>query len=179
MNPNSPDIDQILKLLNKNGKRSRNNSIVFSSEDIMKDLKLICLDKMEDVFHGTKMSARETTKLLNELEQSIMVLKLALESDEELTVAIGDVAKSSMLALFTQYLHLIVDMKDAIKKQGRKFNVSEYIKEQKQKLSTKPTPSKKRKLKKDESDDYESDSDDGTSDEEEDDDEDDEEEDSV
>jgi ribosomal 30S subunit maturation factor RimM len=45
MNPNNPDLDDLIVSLLAN-KRKRSESIVISSDDVVNDIKLVCIDRL-------------------------------------------------------------------------------------------------------------------------------------
>lgn len=166
MNPNNPDIDDLLKILNK--KRNRNDPVI-NSKDVINDFKIISYEKLEDVFKGKTYSNRELTKTLNDLVYTFTTIKTGLE-DDTITVP-KDIDKSTFIAIATVQLQVIEDIKKQSLKDGRTFNISKYITEQKKSLCEKSkmyaveNPKKKRKIIVNE---YEDDSDDGSSEEEDD-----------
>jgi ATP-dependent Lon protease len=165
MNPNNPDINDLLKAINK--KRKRGDEPV-KQEDVILDLRILSLDKLENMFKGKKMSHREVSKLLNDLEYTMSSIKVAIE-DSELDDDFDKVSKSLFLSMLTIHIEEIIDVRKACEKEGRQFNVVDYVKNKREKLETemekkmKGGPPNKRTKK----DDYESDSDDGSSDEDE------------
>lgn len=174
MDPENPNVNDLLKMLNK--KRGRYD---VNSKDIINELKLMSLEKMEEVFLGKKLNNRELSRFLNDLEFTFIAVKLTIEEDTSLK---NDINKSTFIALTDIHIQIIVAMKKALEKEGRKFDILKYIVNERKKIeksmveNQKNKSSKRRKV-----DEYESDSDDGTSvedndDEEEDDEEDDEEE---
>ncbi len=179
MNPNNPDINDLLNAINK--KRKRGEEAV-KQEDIIMDLRILSLEKLENMFKGKKLSPRETSKLLSDLEYTMTSLKVAIE-DSELDNEFDNISKALFLSMLSIHVEEIVDIRKASDKEGRTFNALDYIKTKREKLeselekklrgvnSKKAPPSKRMKK-----DDYESDSDDGSSDEDDSEDEDDEDE---
>jgi hypothetical protein len=171
MNPNNPDINDLLNSINK--KRKRGEQVV-KQEDIIMDLRILSLEKLENMFKGKKLSQRETSKLLSDLEYTMTSLKVAIE-DSEIDNEFDNISKALFLSMLSIHVEEIVDIRKASDKEGRTFNALDYIKTKREKLeselekklrgvNTKKAPPSKRMKK----DDYESDSSDDSSDEEDD-----------
>ena len=164
MNPNNPDIDDLLKALGK--KRGRNEVTIVGSKEVMRDFKQMAIEQFEEAFKGKKISNRELSKLLDDYECTFASITMFLEDN---TIEIDLAHKASVLLLLNVQLSLIGDIREAMEEQGRKFNVLKYLATEKEDLKSKAKSTsepKAKRVKKSKDDDYESDSDDGTSDEE-------------
>jgi len=154
MNPNNPDKDDIKKVLTILSKRSRSESKI-NSEDIITDLKLICIDRMRLEIVSHNLGYKELKNYLNELELTLESIKTVMEEDKKTSSG-----KASLLAMITIHLQLCKDMKNTITKQGRKFNSVNYLDKEKAKLITDTEVLLKQNKKRKIDDEYESDSDD-------------------
>ena len=171
MNPNNPDINDFINAFNNKRKRGKDT---IKQEDIILELRILSLEKLEDMFKTKKLSQRETSNFLNNLEYSLKTLKVSIkESDKEF----DNISKSFFLSILTIHIEEVVDIRKAFDEDDKKFNILEYIKNKHDKLELelekKPlrgSPNKRTKK-----DDYESESDNNSSDEEYNDDNDDEE----
>ena len=159
MNPNNPDIDDLLKSF-KNGKRKRSNTIDVNE---LNELKIICIDRLKADLLKRKLNNKELYKYFNEIEFTLAAVKITLENDTSSNI----VGKQPFIAMVRVHLQLITEMKETMKN-NKTFNVIEYLNLEKKKINVKDkkpvkaSPSKKRKP----TNDYESDSDDETTDEE-------------
>ena len=115
MNPNNPDIDDLLKSF-KNGKRKR-NEIVIDSDEIVTDLKIICIDRLKLDLLKRKLNYKELTNYLNEIEFTLAAVKLSLENDNGTNM----LGKTSFIAMVTVHLQLISEMKDVMTKKTKNF----------------------------------------------------------
>jgi endopeptidase La len=158
MNPNNPDIDDLLKSF-KNGKR-KHNEIVIDSDEIVTDLKIICIDRLKLDLLKRKLNYRELTNYLNEIEFTLAAVKLSLENDNSTNM----LGKTSFIAMVTVHLQLITEMKDVMIKKTKNFNPITFLNEARKKLivEAKNQSSKKKKI----SLEYEDDSENETTDEE-------------
>ena len=143
---NNPDINDLFNIINK--KRKQN-------EEVNVDLQILCLKKIKNMFKDKKLSSREISKRLNDLEYTMNLVKVNLENNN------NNVLFISLLNIFIKE---IVDIRKIMIQEGRHFNILNYIKIKQKKLENELTniPSCKR-LKKNivEEDDekYEEDSD--------------------
>ena len=159
MNPNNPDINDFINAFNNKRKRGKD---AIKQEDIILELRILSLEKLEDMFKTKKLSQRETSKFLNNLEYSLKTLKVAIkESDKEF----DNISKSFFLSILTIHIEEVVDIRKAVDKDDKKFNILEYIKNKHDKLESelekkllRGSPSKRTKK-----DDYESESDNNSS----------------
>jgi hypothetical protein len=143
MNPNNPDIDDLLKSF-KNGKRKR-NEIVIDSDEIVTDLKIICIDRLKLDLLKRKLNYRELTNYLNEIEFTLAAVKLSLENDNGTNM----LGKTSFIAMVTVHLQLISEMKDVMAKKTKNFNPITFLNDTRKKLITeaKNQSSKKKKVR--------------------------------
>ena len=116
MNPNNPDIDDLIKSF-KNGKRKR-NEIVIDSDEIVTDLKIICIDRLKLDLLKRKLNYKELTNYLNEIEFTLAAVKLSLENDNGTNM----LGKTSFIAMVTVHLQLISEMKDVMTKKTKNFS---------------------------------------------------------
>lgn len=164
MNPNNPDIDDLLKNFNKKRKHS-GNVITMSCDDILNNLKLISLEKLEEMFEkmvkDKDMSGRELTKFLSDLEYTFISIKNTLSNDKAYT---DDINKTTFVALINVQINIINEIKTVASKKGKTFNLIKYIKAERKKLEKekKPMPKQKRQKKADK---YETESEEESSDE--------------
>ena len=122
MNPNNPDINDFINAFNNKRKRGKD---AIKQEDIILELRILSLEKLEDMFKTKKLSQRETSKFLNNLEYSLKTLKVAIkESDKEF----DNISKSFFLSILTIHIEEVVDIRKAVDKDDKKFNILEYIK---------------------------------------------------
>jgi endopeptidase La len=160
MNPNNPDINDFINAINNKRKRGINT---INQEYITLELRILSLEKLEDMFKSKKLTNRETSMFLNNLEYSLKALKVSIkDSDREF----DNINKAFFLSILTIHIEEVVDIRKASNKKCNKddnqFNILDYIKNKRDKLASKlekkindGTPNKR--VKKDE---YESDSDD-------------------
>jgi ATP-dependent Lon protease len=139
------NINDLLNIINKKRKLNKEVNV---------DLQILFLKKLENMFKDKKLSTRENSKLLNDLEYNLNSLKVSLEDN------INNVLLISLLNIFIKE---IVDIRKIMIQEGRQFNILNYIKIKQKKLENELTniPSCKR-LKKNISkydDEYEEDSD--------------------
>ena len=154
MNPNNPDKDDIKKVLTILSKRSRSESKI-NSEDVITDLKLICIDRMRLEIVSHNLGYKELKNYLNELELTLESIKTVMEEDKKTSSG-----KASLLAMITIHLQLCKDMKNTITKQGKKFNSINYLDKEKAKLIADTEVLLKQNKKRKIDNEYESDSDD-------------------
>jgi len=152
MNPNNPDLDDLLKSLTKN-KRKR-DYIVIDSNDSINDLKLICIDRLKKDLDKKNYSSKNLKKYLSEIEFTLAMVKDSIENDKE------NNDKSSFIAMITVHLELVQNMKKELSK-DKSLDPIEYLTQAKKNI-TKIQKNKKSKLSE-----YESDSDIDTTDDEE------------
>jgi hypothetical protein len=174
MNPDNPNIDDLLKTLGK--KRGRKDIIIIGSKEVIVEFKILAMKQFQDSFKDKKINNRELSKLLDDYETVFSATQLFIEDN---TLELEKNQKTTVILLLSVQIKLIIEIREEIKKQGRKFNIHSYLKNQIEKLES--------VLEKDQGkhsnkrvrleNDYESDSDAETSDEEEEDEEGDEEED--
>jgi len=167
MNPNNPDLDDLLVSLLSN-KRKRKDSFIISSDDVVNDIKIICIDRLIPFVKELKanhLNSREIIKNLNNLEEMIEAMKISMEDGNNEHSA----EKKSIFVLFSIHLELLKELKMEYLKNGRKFNPIHFLNNKKKKLLESDVNFKQNKNKKQKKDEYESDSEDETSEEEEDD----------
>jgi len=139
---NNPDINDLLTFINK--KRKHNKEVV-KQEDIIFDLQILSLKKLENTFKDKKLSTRENSKLLNDLEYTMTSLKVGIENSE-LNNELDDISKVLFISLLSIYIKEIVDIRKINDKAGRHFNILDYIKNKRTKIENelKKIPSCKR-----------------------------------
>ena len=146
MIPNNPDINDLFNIINKKRKQNKEVNV---------DLQILCLKKLENMFKDKKLSAREISKRLNDLEYTMNLVKVSLENNN------NNILFISLLNIFIKE---IVDIRKMMIQEGRQFNILNYIKIKQKKLKNELTniPSCKR-LKKniveEDDEEYEEDSD--------------------
>jgi len=104
------NINDLLNIINKKRKQNKEVNV---------DLQMLCLKKLENMFKDKKLSARENSKLLNDLEYSMNSIKASLEDN------INNVLLISLLNIFIKE---IVDIRKIMIQEGRQFNILNYIK---------------------------------------------------
>jgi endopeptidase La len=162
MNPDNPNIDDLLKTLGK--KRGRKDIVIIGSKEVIVEFKILAIKQFEDSFKGKKINNRELSKLLDDYEAVFSATQLFIDDN---TIELEKNQKATVMLLLSVQIKLITEIKDEIKNQGRKFNVEMYLKNHREKLEAileKDQNTNKRAKKM--PDDYESDSDAKTSDEE-------------
>jgi hypothetical protein len=147
MIPNNPDINDLLTIINK---KRKHNKEVIKQEDIILDLQILSLKKLENMFKDKKLSIRKNSKLLNDLEYNMTSLKVSIENTE-LNEELDNISKVLFLSLLSIYIKEIVDIRKINDKESRGFNIFEYIKNKRKKIEDelKKIPSYKRLKKKD------------------------------
>lgn len=164
MNPNNPDINDFITAINNKRKRGKE---AINQEDIKLELKILSLEKLEDMFKSKNLSNRETSKFLNNLEYTLKALKVSIkDSDKEF----DNISKAFFLSILTIHIEEIVDIRKASDKDDKRFNILDYIKNKRKKLESQlekklngESSSKRAKNDDDDEnddDDYESESDD-------------------
>jgi ATP-dependent Lon protease len=151
MIPNNPDINDLLTIINK---KRKHNKEVIKQEDIILDLQILSLKKLENMFKDKKLSIRKNSKLLNDLEYNMTSLKVSIENTE-LNEELDNISKVLFLSLLSIYIKEIVDIRKINDKESRGFNIFEYIKNKRKKIEDelKKIPSYKRLKKKDDEED--------------------------
>jgi len=161
MNPNNPDIDDLLKSF-KNGKRKRNNLIVIDSGEYVNELKIICIERLKLDLLNKKLNYKELQKYLSEIEFTLSAVKMSLQNDKNTHIT----DKSSFIAMITIHLQLIIEMKETMHKKGKSFDPIEYLTVTRKKLISENKKNNKSNKKSKVVTEYESDSENETSDEE-------------
>jgi len=151
MIPNNPDINDLLTIINK---KRKHNKEVIKQEDIILDLQILSLKKLENMFKDKKLSIRKNSKLLNDLEYNMTSLKVSIENTE-LNDELDNISRVLFLSLLSIYIKEIVDIRKINDKESRGFNIFEYIKNKRKKIEDelKKIPSYKRLKKKDDEED--------------------------
>ena len=142
MIPNNPDINDLLTIINK---KRKHNKEVIKKEDIIFDLQILSLKKLENMFKDKKLSTRENSKLLNDLEYTMTSLKIGIENTE-LNKEFDNIHKVMFISLINIYIKEIVDIRKINDNEGRHFNILDYIKNKRTKIENelKKIPSCKR-----------------------------------
>jgi ATP-dependent Lon protease len=142
MIPNNPDINDLLTIINK---KRKHNKEVIKKEDIIFDLQILSLKKLENMFKDKKLSTRENSKLLNDLEYTMTSLKVGIENTE-LNKEFDNIHKVMFISLINIYIKEIVDIRKINDNEGRHFNILDYIKNKRTKIENelKKIPSCKR-----------------------------------
>ena len=110
MIPNNPDINDLFNIINKKRKQNKEVNV---------DLQILCLKKLENMFKDKKLSAREISKRLNDLEYTMNLVNVSLENNN------NNVLFISLLNIFIKE---IVDIRKMMIQEGRQFNILNYIK---------------------------------------------------
>ena len=130
MNPNNPDINDFITAINNKRKRGKE---AINQEDIKLELKILSLEKLEDMFKSKNLSNRETSKFLNNLEYTLKALKVSIkDSDKEF----NNISKAFFLSILTIHIEEIVDIRKASDKDDKRFNILDYIKNKRKKLQS-------------------------------------------
>ena len=133
MIPNNPDINDLLTIINK---KRKHNKEVIKKKDIIFDLQILSLKKLENMFKDKKLSTRENSKLLNDLEYTMTSLKVGIENTE-LNKEFDNIHKVMFISLINIYIKEIVDIRKINDKEGRHFNILDYIKNKKKQIENK------------------------------------------
>ena len=134
---NNPDINDLLYAINKKHKRCDK---VIKKKYIIIDLQILSLKKLENIFINKKRSLREFSKILSNLEYNMTSLKVAIENselDNEFNNKFGNIKKVLFISLLNIHIKEIVDIRKTINKEGRQFNVLNFIKAKRKKLQNK------------------------------------------
>jgi len=139
MNPNNPDSDGLNNLLSflKN-KRKRSETLVLSSDDVMFDIKLICIDRMIEDLKNKKLNSKDLHNYMCDLEFTLEGIKNILEENTKDKSA----GKSSLIAMITVHIQLVKEIKAGNSEKG--FNVIKFLNGEKEK-TLKQNKDKKKK----------------------------------
>jgi hypothetical protein len=111
MNPDNPNIDDLLKTLGK--KRGRKDIIIIGSKEVIVEFKILAMKQFQDSFKNKKINNRELSKLLDDYETVFSATQLFIEDN---TLELEKNQKTTVILLLSVQIKLIIEIREVHKK---------------------------------------------------------------